>query len=88
MIVGRDRSPIVIVDDVFANAEAIAVFGRREAVFTPPATAYPGLNAPVGEDAMAPWLKAVQTPARRHVRGVVCTAGLRRLFRPGDAETR
>lgn len=58
--IGHERSPVVIIDEVFANADAVAAFGRSEAVFRPPAKAYPGLTATLDDGVMASWLTAVQ----------------------------
>lgn len=59
--VGHTPSNIIVIDDVFRNAGAIEAYGRREAVYVPPAgTAYPGLNAPLPQDFMAPLADALR----------------------------
>lgn len=59
--VGQSGSPVVVVDDVFANARDVARFGREEAAFTAPrVVAYPGLNAEVPEGFAAPLVTALR----------------------------
>lgn len=54
LALGHDASPVVIIDDALMEPQAIAAYGRTEAAFAPPVTAYPGLNAPVPEAGLAP----------------------------------
>ncbi len=58
--VGRDASAVMVVDDAFTDAEAIATFGRNGAAFSPPVTAYPGLNAPLPPDALGHLVEALR----------------------------
>ena len=58
--VGHARSPVIVIDDAFADPQAIANYGRTEAAFGPPPTAYPGLNAPVPPQALQPLLDALR----------------------------
>ena len=63
--VGREASPILVVDDAFAGAEAIAAYGRTEAVFGTPATAYPGLNATLSDDAFLSLIEDLRSHLNR-----------------------
>ncbi len=56
LALGRQASPVVIIDDVLKGAEAVAAYGRNEAAFAPPVTAYPGLNAPLPAGSLAPFI--------------------------------
>ena len=59
--VGRDASPVLVIDDAFADPDAITAFGRNEAAFETPATAYPGLNAAVPDGFLAPLIAAIRS---------------------------
>ncbi len=47
--VGEERQPLLIVDDVLADPDAMIAAARAADFYTPPHTNYPGLNAPLPE---------------------------------------
>lgn len=58
--VGGQPSPVVIIDNAFTDAQAITDYGRTEAAFTAPVTAYPGLNAHLTPDFLRPVIAALR----------------------------
>lgn len=47
--VGQERQPLLIVDDVLADPDAMIDAAREADFYVPPHTNYPGLNAPLPE---------------------------------------
>jgi hypothetical protein len=47
--VGKERQPLLVVDDVLADPDAMIAAAREAEFYTPPHTHYPGLNAPLPE---------------------------------------
>jgi hypothetical protein len=46
---GEERQPLLIVDDVLADPDAMIAAAREASFYVPPHTNYPGLNAPLPE---------------------------------------
>ncbi len=72
---GRSQSQVLVLDDAFDNAGELEAFGRGDAVFAQPATAYPGLNAPLPADALAPLIETLR-PLLENTFGVPANAPL------------
>ena len=47
--VGQERQPLLVVDDVLADPDAMIEAARGAGFYSPPHTHYPGLNAPLPE---------------------------------------
>ena len=60
--VGRERQPLLIVDDVLAEPEAMIDAAREADFYTPPHTHYPGLNAPLPESYYRTVVTALRGP--------------------------
>ena len=63
--IGHAGSPVVIIDDVLANAGDVARFGREEAVYTQPDTLYPGVNADLSPEFVTPLARALRQVLQR-----------------------
>jgi hypothetical protein len=60
--IGREQQPVVIIDGVFTNPEALVEAARAAAFTRPQHTRYPGLNAPLPDAYMT-----TLVPALRHL---------------------
>ncbi|KQY35934.1 hypothetical protein ASD38_05185 [Caulobacter sp. Root487D2Y] len=59
---GQERQPLLIVDDVLADPEAMIDAAREAGFYTPEHTHYPGLNAPLPESYYRTVVTALRGP--------------------------
>lgn len=60
--VGQERQPLLIVDDVLADPDAMIEAARAAEFYAPPHTNYPGLNAPLPESYYRTVVTALRGP--------------------------
>ena len=60
--IGEERQPLLVVDDVLADPDAMIEAARAADFYTPPHTNYPGLNAPLPESYYRTVVAALRGP--------------------------
>jgi hypothetical protein len=60
--IGQEQQPVLIVDDVLADPDAMIDAAREAAFYTPQHTHYPGLNAPLPESYYRTVVTALRGP--------------------------